>query len=67
MAERIEADMDKFSYASYRQHIKSLRRSIDAAEGGDGRFLALCRNGFGIVTFGDDGAYLWKPPGHARS
>ncbi len=62
VAERIDADVEKFSYASYRQHIKTLRRSIDAAEGGQGEFIELCRQGLGIVTFGDEGAYLWKPP-----
>ncbi|MFT5657929.1 MAG: two-component system OmpR family response regulator [Gammaproteobacteria bacterium] len=61
IAERIDAERDKFSYASYRQHIKTLRRSIDAADGGEGRFLALCKQEFGIVTFGDEGAYYWKP------
>jgi DNA-binding response OmpR family regulator len=67
VAERIDADLDKFSYASYRQHIKTLRRSIDAAQGGQGQFIELCRNGFGIVTFGDEGAYLWKPPARSDS
>ena len=62
IAERIEADTDKFSYASYRQHIKTLRRAIDAAESGEGNFLQLCNKGQGIVTFGDEGAYYWKPP-----
>lgn len=61
IAERIDADSDKFSYASYRQHIKTLRRSIDAADGGTGEFLDQCKQGFGIATFGDDGAYCWKP------
>ncbi len=62
VAERIEADIEKFSYASYRQHIKTLRRSFDAAEGGKGKFIELCNNGSGIVTLGDEGAYFWKPP-----
>ncbi|MCP4433300.1 MAG: response regulator transcription factor [Gammaproteobacteria bacterium] len=62
IAERIEADVDKFSYASYRQHIKTLRRAIDAAEAADGNFLKLCNKGHGIVTFGDEGAYFWNPP-----
>ena len=62
VAERIDADSDKFSYASYRQHIKTLRRSIDAAEGGQGRFIEQCNQGYGIVTLGDEGAYFWKPP-----
>jgi DNA-binding response OmpR family regulator len=62
VADRIDADSEKFSYASYRQHIKTLRRSIDSAEGGQGRFIELCRKGFGIATLGDEGAYFWKPP-----
>ena len=62
IADRLDADRDKFSYASYRQHIKTLRRSFDAAEGGGSKFSELCSNGQGIVTFGDEGAYLWKPP-----
>ena len=62
IAEHIGADIEKFSYASYRQHIKTLRRSIDAAEGGQGHFIELCNQGYGIVTLGDEGAYFWKPP-----
>ena len=62
IAERIDADIDRFSYASYRQHIKTLRRAIDAAEQGEGGFLKLCNKGQGIVTFGDEGAYFWNPP-----
>jgi DNA-binding response OmpR family regulator len=67
IADRIEVDSERFSYASYRQHIKTLRRAIDTADGGTGSFIELCRKGFGIVTFGDEGAYLWKPPGASRS
>lgn len=63
IAERLDADTEKFSYASYRQHIKTLRRSFDVAEGDDGSFLECCNRGSGIVTFGDEGAYFWKPPG----
>ena len=63
VAERLDLDAEKFSYASYRQHIKTLRRAFDAVEDGEGRFTELCGNGEGIVTFGDEGAYLWKPPG----
>ena len=62
VADRIGTDIEKFSYASYRQHIKTLRRSFDAAEGDTGKFIELCSNGFGIVTFGDEGAYFWNPP-----
>ena len=63
IAERLDLDPEKFSYASYRQHIKTLRRAFDAVEDGDGRFSELCARGEGIVTFGDEGAYLWKAPG----
>lgn len=67
IAEMIDADIDKFSYASYRQHIKTLRRSIDAAEGGQGLFIELCQKGVGIVTLGDEGAYFWKPPQQVKA
>jgi hypothetical protein len=63
IAERLDMDSEKFSYASYRQHIKTLRRSFDAAESQEGSFSELCNNGEGIVTFGDEGAYYWNPPG----
>ena len=56
VAERLDADPDKFSYASYRQHIKTLRRSFAAV---DPDFPGLCNRGAGIVTFGDEGAYCW--------
>jgi len=62
IAEHLTADLEKFSYATYRQHIKTLRRSFDAAEGGNGSFMNKFKNGSGIVTFGDEGAYCWKPP-----
>lgn len=62
IGERLDLDMEKFSYASYRQHIKTLRRAFDAVEPGESGFSELCRNGVGIVTFGDEGAYLWTPP-----
>ncbi len=66
VAERLDADPEKFSYASYRQHIKTLRRAFDAVEEGEGRFSECCNNGEGIVTFGEEGAYFWKPPGKAK-
>ena len=62
IAERLDMDTEKFSYASYRQHIKTLRRAFDAAEGPKGEFSERCANGEGIVTFGDEGAYYWNPP-----
>ena len=60
VAERLNLDPGKFSYGSYRQHIKTLRRAFDAVESG---FTELCNRGEGIVTFGDEGAYFWSPPG----
>lgn len=54
-------DLDNFADASYRQHIKTLRRSLDAVEGGQGSFISKCKNGFGIVAQGEANAYLWKP------
>jgi DNA-binding response OmpR family regulator len=63
IAERLDTDADKFSYASYRQHIKTLRRAFAAV---DPDFAALCNRGEGIVTFGDEGAYCWVPVGKAK-
>ncbi len=48
-----------YAHATYRQHIKTLRRAFDAAEGGQGSFMQRCRQGSGIVTFSGDGAYQW--------
>ncbi|MCP4769298.1 MAG: response regulator transcription factor [Gammaproteobacteria bacterium] len=58
VAERLDSDPEKFSYASYRQHIKTLRRAFDAVDAG---FSGQCARGEGIVTFGDEGAYCWVP------
>jgi hypothetical protein len=33
-------------------------------EDGTASFSELCNQGMGIVTFGDEGAYFWKPPGN---
>ena len=63
IAERIDADTDKFSYASYRQHIKTLRRAFESVDAGFGE---LCSQGQGIVTFGDEGAYCWIPAGEQQ-
>ncbi len=60
MAERLDLDPERFSYAAYRQHIRTLRRSIDVADGGNGAFLQACKQGQGIVTFGDEQAYCWR-------
>lgn len=56
----LEADLERFSYANYRQHIKTLRMAFDAAENIPGGFSSLCQQGRGIVTFGDAHAYCWK-------
>jgi DNA-binding response OmpR family regulator len=61
IAEKLDADPERFSYANYRQHIRTLRRSFDQAMGDEGAFAALCKEGEGIVTFGDEGAYCWRP------
>ena len=61
MADLLDADPERFSYASYRQHIRTLRRSFDQAMDGRGRFTALCKAGEGIVAFGADEAYCWRP------
>ena len=62
MADKLDADLEKFSYANYRQHIKILRKSLALAHGDEDAFMALCKQGQGVATFGADGAYLWKPP-----
>lgn len=62
VAERLDADPEKFSYASYRQHIKTLRRAFEAVDSG---FADRCNAGEGIVTFGDEGAYCWVQVGSA--
>jgi len=52
--------IDGFADATYRQHIKTLRRAFDAAEGGRGTFIERCKQDTGIVTVGSNGAYQWK-------
>jgi len=66
MAEKLDLDLHGFSYASYRQHIRTLRLAFDQAMGGEGLFLEHCKAGEGIATFGDEGAYCWKPLKGAR-
>ncbi|WP_426415092.1 response regulator transcription factor [Aestuariirhabdus sp. LZHN29] len=61
MAQFLDADPERFSYANYRQHIKTLRHAFDRAEEVPGRFIERCKQGRGIVTFGDLGAYSWIP------
>ena len=63
IAEKIGQQGDKFSYDSYRQHIRTLRRSFDLVEGHEGEFSQQCQQGSYLVPFGDDGAYCWKEPG----
>ncbi len=59
MADRLDVDAERFSYASYRQHIKTLRHAFDLAEGNNGSFVARCKAGQGIATFGDQESYCW--------
>lgn len=66
IAEKLDADPERFSYANYRQHIRTLRLSFDQAMDGQGDFLALCKAGEGVVTFGDEEAYQWKTPGRTH-
>ncbi|WP_166264652.1 response regulator transcription factor [Marinobacter caseinilyticus] len=67
IADKLDADLERFSYANYRQHIRTLRLSIDQAMGGKGHFVSQCKQGAGIVTFGDEGAYSWKPLGETQT
>ncbi len=60
MAERLDTDPDRFTWGSYRQHVRILRRAFDRAMPGEGRFTALCKQDQGIVAFGDAMAYCWK-------
>jgi len=59
MAESLQ--VDRFNYASYRQHIKTLRHSFEQASQNKNQpsFIDSCQNGKGVVTFGDQGAYCW--------
>jgi len=61
IVEKLDADPERFSAANYRQHIRTLRQSIEqAAQTKDqASFIELCKAGKGITTFGDDGAYCW--------
>lgn len=54
-------ESDRFNYASYRQHIKTLRHSFEQANSVDQKesFIEHCKQGKGIVTFGDEGSYCW--------
>jgi DNA-binding response OmpR family regulator len=60
MADFLEADPEKFSYANYRQHIKTLRHAFENTGTQTESFIENCKSGKGIVTFGDLNAYCWK-------
>lgn len=60
VADLLDADIERFSYANYRQHIKTLRSAFDLVEPQAGGFSQRCQEGHGIVTFGDAQAYYWK-------
>jgi len=59
MEQKLESD--RFNYASYRQHIKTLRHSFEQASKNtkQNSFIEACKQGRGIITFGDEGAYCW--------
>lgn len=60
LADYLEVEPEKYSYATYRQHIKTLRRSFESADGGHGEFIKLCQQGSGIISCGEKGSYCWK-------
>jgi DNA-binding response OmpR family regulator len=60
IAEELDADIERFSYANYQQHIKTLRHSFYKTEGGNGHLIEQCKQGCHIVIFGDLWAYRWK-------
>ncbi len=59
MEQKLESE--RFNYASYRQHIKTLRHSFEQAakKANQASFLSACKQGKGIVAFGEQGAYSW--------
>ena len=61
IVELLEADPERFSDANYRQHIRTLRQSIELAaqQAGQESFVEACKNGKGLVSFGEEGAYQW--------
>ena len=65
IVEKLDADPERFSDANYRQHIRTLRQSIEQAGQRKGKesFIELCKSGKGIITLGDDGAYAWIKSG----
>lgn len=60
-AERL--GLENFNYPSYRQHIRTLRHAFEqvATALNHSSFIDDCSKGYGIVTFGDEGAYYWQP------
>jgi len=56
-------ELDNFNYASYRQHIKTLRDAFEqmAQKLDEPSFLDVCKSNRGIVTVGDEAGYCWKP------
>ncbi|TQV72820.1 response regulator transcription factor [Aliikangiella marina] len=52
---------DGFTYANYRQHIRTLRQAFEQASLTKNKesFIEACKNNHGIVTFGDEGGYCW--------
>lgn len=67
IAERL--DSENFNYATYRQHIRTLRQAFEQAgeQSAHPGFIELCKLGEGVVTFGDEGAYCWKPVTGAKT
>jgi DNA-binding response OmpR family regulator len=61
IVDKLDADPERFSDANYRQHIRTLRQSIDQAAERKGKesFTDMCKSGKGITTFGDSSAYCW--------
>jgi two-component system, OmpR family, response regulator len=59
MEQKLESD--RFNYANYRQHIRTLRQSFEKAQQAaeQGSFIQQCKQGTGIITFGEQGAYCW--------
>ena len=62
----ISAELTYFQIISLTHAIGNLKRAFDAVEDGAASFSELCNQGQGIVTFGDEGAYFWKPPGNNK-
>ena len=59
IAEFMDVDPDGYSSATYRQHIKTLRRAFDAVFDGSVSFVDLCKDGQGIVNCSEQGSYAW--------